>query len=225
MATSGTSLYTLQIDEIAEEAFERIGVLQPTGNDLRSARRSLNLLLQELGNRGELLWSTETTTLGIPGGSKVVTLAADTLAVTTVTVRRTGSTDNEIWLNPVTSEDYRLFPNKDQTGRPVAYVYNRERDAGSITLWPVPDAAYDVTFERRRRLHDITQYTETLDIPSRFLPAIIAGLAWALADKRPALVDQARRGELQLRWESEIDRALSEDRERVSLVLIPEVPA
>ena len=76
--------------------------------------------------------------------------------------------------------------------------------------------------ERRRRLHDVDQYTETLDISPRFLPAIVSGLAWYLADKRPGLVDQARRGELQMRWETELERALSEDRERVSLFLIPD---
>lgn len=222
MATSGTATFTLAIDEIAEEAFERIGVLQPTGNDLRSAKRALNLLLQELANRGELLWATETYTVTAPAGSASLLLPADTLAMATLTIRRFGTTDAEIGLQPLTAEDYRAVPSKDQEGRPVSYVFNRERDQPSVTFWPVPDVDYAVVVERRKRLQDVGQYTETLDIPSRFLPAIVSGLAWALADKRPGLVDPGRRQELQLRWEAEIDRALTEDRERASLVLVPE---
>lgn len=223
MATSGTALFQLQIDDILEEAFERIGVLQPTGNDLRSGKRSLNLLLQELSNRGELLWATHTHAIVVPAFQATVPLEPDALALTTVTIKLAGSTDNELPLNPITTADYRLLPNKTTLGRPISFVFNRERDAGSLTLWPVPYVDYDLAYECRRRLEDVSQYTETLDIPSRYLPAIIAGLAWNLADKRPALVDAGRRGELQMRFEVELERALSEDRERVSLILIPEL--
>lgn len=223
MTTSGTSVFALQIDDVLEEAFERIGVLQPSGNDLRSGKRTLNLLLQELANRGELLWATDTATVTAEAGSGTVALPADTLSVDTLTVRTTGSTDMELTLTPVDVAEYRLYPNKAQTGRPISYVLNRNRDSASLTLWPVPDVDYDLTLERRRRLEDVTQYTETLDLPSRFVPAIVSGLAWALADKRPALVDAGRRQELQLRWEAEIDRALTEDRERVSLFIVPDL--
>jgi hypothetical protein len=98
-------------------------------------------------------------------------------------------------------------------------VLNRDRDAPTLTFWPVPDVSYDLVVERRRRLQDVTAYTETLDLPMRFLPAVIAGLAWVLAEKRPSSVDIQRRGELMARYETELDRALLEDRERVSLFL------
>lgn len=222
MATSGTSLFALQIDDIIEEAYERIGVLQPTGNDLRSAKRSLNLLLQDLSNRGELLWSTETHLVTITAGVDQLSLPGDTLTISTVTLRRAGTDEAEIMLYPLTAEDFRAIPVKSNRGRPVSYVLNRERDAPSLTFWPVPDVDYELHLERRRRLQDVNQYTETLDVSPRFVPAIVSGLAWQLADKRPGQVDPGRRGELQMRWETEIERALSEDRERVSLILIPD---
>lgn len=223
MATSGTSTFSMDIDECLEEAFERIGVNQPTGADLRSGRRSLNLLLQEMANRGEMLWATETYPIAVLTGTTTVTLPADTLSISDVSVTRTGSTDGELPLSPLGISDYRLMPNKTQTGRPLVWVLNRERDTPTLTLWPVTDAAYSMVIERRRRLQDCTAYTQTLDVPMRFLPAVIAGLAWNLADKRPAQVDPGRRAELQARWEAELDRAMTEDRERLSMVVVPDL--
>lgn len=219
MTTSGTATLALQVDEVLQEAFERIGVTQPSGGDLRSGRRSLNLLLQELVNRGELLWATETYPITVLTATTTVTLPADTLSIADVTVKRTGTTDSEIALSPLGVSEYRQFPSKTTTGRPTSYVLNRERDTPTLTLWPVTDAGYDMVIERRRRLQDVTTYTETLDLPMRFLPAVIAGLAWSLADKRPGSVDAGRRAELLARYEDELDRAMLEDRERVSLFL------
>lgn len=223
MTTSGTSTFSMEIDETLEEAFERIGINQPSGGDLRSGRRSLNLLLQEMANRGEMLWATQTYPITVAAATTTVTLPADTLSISDVSVTRTGSTDGELPLSPLGISDYRLMPNKTQTGRPLVWVLNRERDTPTMTLWPVTDASYDMVIERRRRLQDVTTYTQTLDLPMRFLPAVIAGLAWALADKRPGQVDPGRRAELQARWETELDRAMTEDRERLSMVVVPDL--
>lgn len=219
MTTSGTATFALTVDEIIEEAFERIGVTQPSGGDLRSGRRSLNLLLQELANRGELLWATGTETIVLGSGVASYTLPADTLTVTDLTVRRTGTTDTQITMTPLGITDFRMLPSQTTTGRPISFVLNRDRDAPTLSFWPAPDASYDITVERRRRIQDVTNYVENLDLPMRYLPAIIAGLAWALADKRPGSVDVNRRGELLARYEAELERALLEDRERVSLFL------
>jgi hypothetical protein len=219
MVTSGTATFAMEVDQILEEAYERIGVTQPTGADLRSGRRSLNLLLQELANRGELLWATATETIALGVGVSSYMLPADTLSVTDLTVRRTGTTDNWLPMTPLGIGEFRLLPSNGQAGRPISFVLNRDRDAPTLSFWPVTDAGYDIAVERRRRLQDVTAYTENLDLPMRFLPAIIAGLAWALADKRPGSVDAARRGELLARYETELDRALVEDRERVGLFL------
>jgi hypothetical protein len=221
MATSGTATFSMEVDAVLEEAFERIGVTQPTGADLRSGRRSLNLLFQEIANRGELLWATGTETIVLDAGVPSYTLPADTLTVTDLTVRRTGTTDNYLPMTPLGISEFRLLPNS--TGRPLSFVLNRDRDAPTLSFWPVPDYSYDIAIERRRRLQDVTTYTETLDLPIRFLPAIIAGLAWNLADKRPGSVDANRRGELMARFETELDRALIEDRERVSLTVVPDL--
>jgi hypothetical protein len=223
MATSGTATFALDVDEVIAEAYERIGINQPTGGDLRSARRSLNLLLQELVNRGELLWATESHNLVLTAGVSHVPLQADTLSISDMTLRRRGTTDTELSVQPLGISEYRQLPNKAQTGRPLSYVLNRERDAPTLTVWPVPDVEYDVVIERRRRIQDVGSYLDNLDLPMRFLPAIIAGLAWALADKRPGSVDVNRRGELLARYETELDRALIEDRERVSLFIMPDL--
>jgi hypothetical protein len=219
MATSGTSTFTLDVDDVLLEAFERVGVTQPSGGDLRSGRRSLNLLLQELANRGELLWATGTETIVLGTGVSSYTLPADTLTVTDLTVRRTGTTDTQITMTPLGITEFRQLPSSSTSGRPLSFVLNRDRDAPTLSFWPAPDASYDITVERRRRIQDVSTYTENLDLPMRYLPAIIAGLAWALADKRPGSVDANRRGELLARYETELDRALVEDRERVSLFL------
>jgi hypothetical protein len=219
MATSGTSVFSLEVDAVLEEAFERVGVTQPSGGDLRSGRRSLNLLLQELANRGELLWATGTETIVLGSGVSSYTLPADTLTVTDLTVRRTGTTDTQVTLNPLGISEFRQLPSQSSTSRPISFVLNRDRDAPTLSFWPVPDASYDITIERRRRIQDVGTYVENLDLPMRYLPAIIAGLAWSLADKRPGSVDANRRGELLARYETELDRALTEDRERVSLFL------
>jgi hypothetical protein len=219
MATSGTAAFTLDVDEVLLEAYERIGVNQPTGGDLRSGRRSLNLLLQELANRGELLWATATETIVLGSGVSSYTLPADTLTVTDLTVRRTGTTDNYLSMTPLGISEFRLLPSNGQTGRPLSFVLNRDRDAPTLSFWPVPDYSYDIMVERRRRIQDVSTYVENLDLPMRYLPAVIAGLAWALADKRPGSIDANRRGELLARYETELDRALVEDRERVSLFL------
>jgi hypothetical protein len=223
MAVSGTSNFTLDVDGVIEEAYERIGINQPSGGDLRSARRSLNLLLQELANRGELLWATETHVIMLPAGLGQVPLLQDTMSVTDVSVRRAGSNDIELTMTPVGISEFRQLPNRMQAGRPISYVLNRERDAPTLSIWPVPDADYEMTIERRRRLQDVGSYIDHLDLPMRFLPAIVAGLAWALADKRPATVPADRRMELAARYETELDRALTEDRERVSLFVIPDL--
>jgi|SRR5689334_10150975 len=223
MATSGTATFSLDVDQACEEAFERIGVTQPTGGDLRSARRSLNLLLQDLANRGELLWSTETYPITVAAGTTTVTLPADTLSIGDVTVRRTGTTDAELPLSATGISEYRLRPDKTQTGRPLTYVLNRERDAPTLSLWPVTDYSYDMVVERRKRLQDVTNYTQTIDVPMRFLPAIVSGLAWSLAEKRFNSVPPDQRAALLTRWETELDRALIEDRERVSLIVVPDL--
>lgn len=219
MATSGTSTFSLDVDSILEEAFERSGTGQPTGADMRSGRRSLNLLLQELANRGELLWASETYEIELPASTTTLTLPADTLSISDLSLRVAGSTDLNLSLNPLGISEFRQLPNWSQTGRPISYVLNRDRDAPTLSFWPVPDVAYDLTVERRRRIQDVGSYIDNLDLPMRYLPAVIAGLAWALADKRPDKVDVSRRGELLARYETELDRALLEDRERVSLFL------
>jgi hypothetical protein len=223
MATSGTSAFSMDVDAVCEEAFERIGVLQPTGADLRSARRSLNLMLQEMANRGEMLWASETYPIAVTTGTTTVTLPSDTLSVSDVSIARTGTTDSDLPMTGLGISDYRLIPNKTQTGRPLSWVLNRERDTPTLTLWPATDAAYTLTVERRRRLQDVTLYTETLDLPMRFLPAVVAGLAWNLAEKRFATVPLERRQELMARWEIELDRAMTEDRERLSLFVVPDL--
>lgn len=218
MTTSGTATFNMAIDEVIEEALERLGITSPSGADMRSSRRSLNLLLQDMANRGELLWAEEPAALALVAGTDTYTLDPDTIELMDV-VLRDGTMDIEI--ERYAYGDYQLIPNKSQTGRPTTYSVRRNRDSVTLYLWPVPAAgtSYELRYVRRRRLEDVGAYGNTLDLPVRVLPAVIAGLAYHMAGKRP--IDAGRRGELQAQFESEIARALDEDRSRAPLYLVP----
>ena len=209
MATSGTRTFTLAVDEIVEEAFSRIGGEPQTGKEAQQGRRALNLLLQEWLNRSVQLWTVSPASQSLTANTASYTLNSYTVDIEEAVIRKTNS-DN---LN---------IPNKSDTGRPSQYFLDKQLTP-VVFLYPTPDDSTDVLrFNERKRIEDITAATENVDIPDRFLPCAISGLAYYLALKRPQIEIQ-RRQELKVLYEEEFNRAMQDNREKVDLIIKPDL--
>jgi len=233
MTTSGTATFNLDLAELIEEAFERCGSELRTGYDLRTARRSLNLLTIEWANRGVNLWTIEQGSIALSSGVATYTLPIDTIDLIDHVIR-TGSGQNQtdININRINVKTYAVIPNKNATGRPVQVWINRQSGADypvsgvdnpTITVWPTPDNSQNYTFVywRMRRIQDAgAGGSNTQDIPFRFLPCMVAGLAYYLSMKIPG-VDPQRRIELKAEYEQQFQMASEEDREKAPIRFVP----
>lgn len=219
MATSGTNSFTLQVDEAIREAYDRLGIASPTGYQLKRGRRVLNMLLQELSNRWHWMHKTESDTLTTTASQASETLSSEIVDIKDVTITLTSGA--EVMLTRFSQSDYASQPNKSQTGRPVGYYLDRQLSGHVMYLWPVPDDTYTITFYKSSRMFDVGDYTNTLDVPVRAEPAIVSGLAYNLSDSD--MVDANRRIELKQRYEEEVNRAIDEDGESVTLRLVPKL--
>lgn len=225
MATSSISRFNLDIADVMEEAFERIGRELRSGYDVITARRSLNLVCQDMINKGINLWTVEQTDLALAQGTQVYQLDDDTSDVLPSAVIRVLQTDGsyrdlncERWMR----DEWLAMPNKAQTGRPYKFLVERLRDNPQLTFWPVPDiGTYVFTYWRVRYMEDTTDPTYTPDMPRRFLPALISGLAFHLANKAPGQVDINRRAELKNLYDEDLKIAMFEDHDRSSAFILP----
>jgi hypothetical protein len=231
--TSGTSSFNLDLNTIVEEAFERCGAELRTGYDLKTARRSLNLLTIEWANRGINLWTIEQGSIPLVQGTISYDLPVDTIDLLDQVVR-TGTNQNQTDINisRISESTYLTIPNKNAQGRPIQVWINRQSGATqpdltvknpNINVWPAPDQSnfYTFIYYRLRRIQDAgTGGTFTQDIPFRFLNAMVAGLAYYLAMKIPN-VDPNRRAELKQEYEQQYQLAAEEDREKASVRFVP----
>ena len=214
MTTSGTKTFTLDVSDLIEEAFDRIGQEATTGYDAKSARRSLNLMLSEWSNRGVHLWTVRQEVLPLVQGVAQYTLPAYVVDVLDMVLRRDGV---DIDMARISRYQYLSFPNKTQQGRPSQFFFDRQIDP-VINLWQTPDRSTDeLVFYYVGRLDDAGQFSNTIEVPFRFYPALVAGLAYYLAIKR----DPMRVQLLKPIYEEEMARAVSEDTDRVPLRLVP----
>ena len=224
MTTSGTTTFNLDITDCIEEAFERAGLESRTGWDLRTARRSLNLLSIDWSNRGVAMWTIEQGTIPLVAGTATYNLPVDTLDLIEHVVRTTsGTTNTDININRITVSTYATIPNKTQTGRPVQVYINRQLTP-TVTVWPVPDTAttYTLVYWRLRRIQDTgTNGSNTMDIPYRFLPCLVAGVAYYIAQKKPEA--EARLPRLKADYEELWSAAAAEDHDRSSWFITPDV--
>lgn len=223
MATSGTATFNLDINEIIEEAYERAGLGRAfSGNDYRTARRSLNLLGQDFANRGINLWTIEDSTLSLTSGTASYTLPADTVSILDHSIRTgTGTSQSDLTITRMSLGEYAGISSKNTQGRPVKIYIERLRDAPQITLWPVPDNnTYTLVYYRIRRIEDSAAGANNqYDAPTRFLPAIISGLAYQLALKNPSVTDRITL--LKQVYEEDFNLAATEDRDRSDFRIVP----
>ena len=239
--TSGTTTFdkTFAIDEIVEDAFERIGLQNVASYQLKSARRSLNVLFQEWGNRGIHYWEIADTNIDLIEGQSDYDFfrSSDdgTSASTTPTngiygmsdvlesqlrSNRTQTTQADSPMTKVDRSTYAGFSNKLSKGTPNQYWVERFIDKVTIHVYPTPDstnASKDMHIYYIKRIQDVGDYTNATDVPFRFVPCMIAGLAFYLSQKfQPQLTQQ-----MKLYYEDELARALAEDGSASSTYITP----
>lgn len=214
MTTSGSRDFNLDVAEIIEEAYERCGLEVRTGYDARTARRSLNLMLADWANRGLNLWTMVEASIPMVAGDASYVLANDVVDILDVVIRSQG-TDYEV--ERISRTEYFTLPNKTTTGRPSQFFLERTI-VPTLYLWATPDNSTDVLrYYYIRRMQDADTLTNTTDIPFRFLPCMVAGLAYYLAMKRAP----ERLPILKSVYDEEFQRAADEDIDRVPLKLVP----
>ena len=214
MATSGSRDFNLDVGEVIEEAYERCGLEVRTGYDARTARRSLNLMFAEWANRGLNLWTVKQGTITLTQGQAQETLLDDVVDLLDVVVRRNG-TDFEV--ERISRGEYATLPNKTTQGRTSQYWLNRQVEP-VINLWAVPENSTDqLIYYYVRRIEDADSLVDTTDMPFRFFPCMVAGLAYYMAMKRAPERVQL----LKTVYEEEFQRAADEDQGRTPLKLQP----
>ena len=222
MTTSGTATFNLDIAEIAEEAFERAGLELRSGYDMRTARRSLNILAAEWSNLGLNLWTVATGSQVLTPGTATYPLPADTIDVIEHVIRTSsGGQNTDLTMQRISVSDYAAIPTKNTPGRPIQIYVNRQINP-TFTVWPVPDSAtqYTMVYWYLRRMQDTGSNADnTADIPVRFLPALIAGLAYHIALKNPDASDRIQM--LKSMYEEQFQLAASEDRDRAPDRFLP----
>ena len=239
--TSGTATLdkTFSIDEIIEESFERIGLNSVAGYQMKSARRSLNILFQEWGNRGIHYWEIAETNIDMIEGQaeyKFFRSSDDGTSATTTPTNgiygvsdvleaqlrsnRTQTTQSDSPMTKVDRSNYAGFSNKLSKGTPNQYFVQRFIDHASIQVYPTPDstnASKDMHIYYIKRIQDAGDYTNASDVPFRFIPCMVSGLAFYLAQKyQPQMVQQ-----MKLYYEDELARALAEDGSASSTHITP----
>jgi hypothetical protein len=238
--TSGTTTFdkTFSIDEIIEESFERLGIQDVTGYHLKSSRRSLNIMFQEWGNRGLHYWEVGELDLDLIEGQaeyKFFRASSDGTSATSnpngiygisdvleaqLRSNRTQTTQSDSPMTKVDRSTYAGFSNKLSKGTPNQYWVQRLIDHVSISVYPTPDstnASKDMHFYYIKRIQDVGDYTNATDLPFRFVPCMVSGLAYYLSMKyNPQLTQQ-----MKLVYEDEFQRALQEDGSASSTYITP----
>lgn len=225
MTTSGVSNFNLDLADAIEEAYERAGRRMQGGYDYRTARRSIDIMMTEWANRGLNMWLMEEVSLPIIADTATYTLPADTVDVIECLWRTQASTTSQtdLTINRVSVSDWSTIPNKLETGsRPLQYFINRLAAAPVMHVWPVPDGTQtgSISYWRLRRIQNAgAPASNTMDMPFRFLPAFVAGLAYYLAMKNPGL-DQ-RVPALKQVYEEAFQLCADEDRDRSPVRFVP----
>ena len=217
--TSGTYNFNLDIDEVIEEATEMIGGEQTLGHEPASARRSINLMLNDWQNRGVLLWTIGTTL--VTATSVETSLSDEILDVLALTYSvNTSATD--IPLERISREEYHNLPNKTTTGRPTQYAITRGVNNIALFLYPTPNITTGIlNIECFKQLEDVNKSAgQNAQVPKRFLPALTCGLSYYLSMKRPG-IPMDRIQMLKANYEEKLAFAMEEDRERASMFIRP----
>ena len=214
MAVSGSTNFELDVSDYIEEAFERCGLEVRTGYDLKTAKRSLNLMLAEWSNRGLNQWTITQRTQTVTEDDTEYSLGTDVIDILSAVVRRSSV---DYYMERVSRDQYLSIPNKTSTGRPSQFFLDRQTTP-NLKIWPAPENSTDVIYYNAlTRMDDADTFINTMDLPFRFYPCLAAGLAYYIAIKRAPERIQL----LKAVYEEEFDRAMQEDRDRASFNVVP----
>lgn len=216
MTVSGSTNFELDVADYIEEAFERCGLEVRTGYDLKTAKRSMNLLFADWANRGLNQWTIEQRSFTVTSNDGDYTLGADVIDILSLVVRRSGT---DYAISRISRDEYLNIPTKTTQGRPTQYFVDRQITP-VLKIWPLPDNSTDtILYDALTRVDDADNYTNTIGIPFRFYPALAAGLAYYIGIKRaPDRVQM-----LKSLYEEELGRAMEEDRDRASFRIAPDL--
>ena len=249
MAVSDTYVFNPDIGDIVEEAYEQAGLELRSGYDLRTARRSLNLITLEWQNRGLNLWTMTQETISADSagtslgsdnylnkGTASYNIATSTSTLFDLVLRTNAgevSSQSDYHLNRISQPTYATIPNKLTQARPLQYYPERKEilnftsstdQSSTITLWPVPDkdSTYSIIYWRMKRIADTgNDASETAGVPDRFIPALISGLAYQIALKNPSVSDRVQM--LKQLYEEQFQLAAEEDRVKTSAMFVPRI--
>jgi hypothetical protein len=225
MTTSGTIAFNMEFTEIAEEAWERAGREMRSGYDLRTARRSMNLMTIEWQNRGINMWTVDSGTVSLVAGTSRYQLPIDTIDLMEHQIRTNSgnaTTQSDLTISRISVSTYASIPNKLSQGRPIQLYIERLRDEPHVNVWPVPDSNdYVLYYWRMRRIQDAGAGVETADMNFRFLPCLVAGLAYHIAMKVPELAERVQM--LKMVYDEQFEMAANEDREKTSARFVPRI--
>lgn len=212
---SNSKDFELDVADYVEEAFERCGLEVRTGYDLKTAKRSLNLMLAEWANRGLNQWTIKQRSVTLAESDGEYALGNDVIDVLSVVVRRNGT---DYALDRISRDSYLSIPNKTTEGRPSQYFLDRQITP-NLKIWPIAENSTDVIYyDALTRMDDADRGDNTLDMPFRFYPCLAAGLAYYIAMKRAPQRIQL----LKAVYEEEFERAMAEDRDRASFNVVPQ---
>ena len=220
MATSNSTDFEPNVAEFVEEAFERCGLELRTGYDLKTAKRSINLMLAEWANRGLNQWTIEQATQTVTEGQNDYTLNSNVIDILDVVLRRTiNQTQTDISMNRISRSEFINIPNKTTKARPSQFFLDK-LSTPTLKVWPAPENSTDIlVFNKIVRMDDADKPTNTMDMPFRFYPCFAAGLAYYISLKRAP----ERTSQLKSLYEEEFDRAMSQDEDRASYRVRPDI--
>jgi len=218
MSVSGSTDFEPNVAEFVEEAFERCGLEMRTGYDLKTAKRSINLMLAEWANRGLNQWTIEQATTTVIEGTTDYNLNANIIDILDVVCRRTVSgTQTDISMDRLSRSEYINIPNKDTKARPSQFFFNKQNNP-VLQVWPAPENSTDIlVYNKLVRMDDADKATNTMDMPFRFYPYFAAGLAYYISVKRAP----EKTTLLKQLYEEEFNRAMSQDEDRASFRIRP----
>ena len=218
MALSGSTNFEPNVTEFIEEAFERCGIELRTGYDLRTAKRSINIMLAEWANRGLNQWTIEQTTQTVTEGTNSYSLNSNVIDILDMVVRRTtNSVNTDTNMSRISRSEYLNIPNKDTKARPNQFFFDKQTTP-AIKVYPTAENSTDVlVFNKLVRMDDADTATNTMDLPFRFYPCFAAGLAYYISIKRAP----QRTAELKAIYEEEFRRAADQDEDRASFRIRP----
>ena len=220
MALSGSTNFEPNVTEFVEEAYERCGLELRTGYDLKTAKRSINIMLAEWANRGLNQWTIEQGTQTVTEGTVSYNLDTNVIDILDMVVRRTtNSVDTDTNITRISRSEYINIPTKSQKGRPTQFFLDK-LTTPAIKIWPAPENSTDIlVFNKIVRMDDADKATNTMDMPFRFFPCFAAGLAYYISLKRAP----ERTAQLKALYEEEFRRAADQDEDRASFNIKPSI--